>query len=89
MKFVGHRGPEISGDEEVDPIWKSSNKRDRRRSGTEEFTKLSITRSFFELDTPYFAQEFVWTSQTKYKCKKSTKVLITEPFFKLQTSDLA
>ena len=26
MKFVRHRGPEISDNEEDDPIWKTSNK---------------------------------------------------------------
>ena len=55
-----------------------------------ENTKLSITRSFFELETTDFAQKFVWTVRTKYKCKKvqKYKVLITKPFFELQTSDL-
>ena len=32
-----------------------THKQDRRRSGTAENTKLSITRSFFELETPNFA----------------------------------
>ena len=40
-----------------------------------ENTKLSITRSFFELETPDFAWKFVWTVQIKY---------ITQPFFELQ-----
>ena len=51
-----------------------------------ENTKLSITRSFFELETTDFAQKFVWTVRTKYKCKKvqKYKVLINKPFFELQ-----
>jgi len=55
---VGHREPEISGDEEGDPIWKPSNTNEtggRRRSETTENTKLRITCSFFELETPDFA----------------------------------
>ena len=51
-------GPEISDDEEGDPIWKPSNTNEtggRRRSKTAENTKLSITHSFFELETPDFA----------------------------------
>ena len=55
----------------------------RRRSGTTKNTKLSITRSFFELETPDFAWKFVWTVRTKYTHKKY-KVLITQPFFELQ-----
>ena len=35
-----------------------------------ENTKLSITRSFFELETPDFAWKFVWTVRTKYTHKK-------------------
>ena len=69
---MGHREPEISGDE-GDPILKHSNTnetRGQRRSETAENTKLSITCSLFELETPYFAGKFVWTVRTKYKCKK-------------------
>ena len=44
-----------------------------------ENTKLSITRSFFEVETPDFAWKFVWTFRTKYTHKKY-KVLITQPF---------
>ena len=32
-----------------------------------EITKLSITRSFFELETPDLAWKFVWNIRTKYK----------------------
>ena len=50
-------------------------------SGTAEITKLSITRSFFELETPDLAWKFVWTIWTKYKTYKkflkSTKVQST------------
>ena len=53
-----------------------------------ENTKLSITRSFFELETPDFAWKFVWTVRTKYTHKKY-KVLITQPFFELETPDFA
>ena len=35
-----------------------------------EITKLSITRSFFELETPDLAWKFVWTVRTKYTHKK-------------------
>ena len=46
-----------------------------------EITKLSITRSFFELETPDLAWKFVWTIRTKYKTYKkflkSTKVQST------------
>ena len=52
--------------------------------------KLSITISFFELQSPDFAWKFVWTVQTKVqKVEKSTKVLITQPFFELQDPDFA
>ena len=37
---------------------------------TAENTKLSITRLFFELETPDFAWKFVWTIPTKYTHKK-------------------
>ena len=43
-----------------------------------EITKLSITRSFFELETPDLARKFVWTIRTKYKKYKKYKVLITQ-----------
>ena len=55
---MGYQEPEISGDEEGDPIWKPSNTNEtggRRRSEMAENTKLSITRSFFVLETPDFA----------------------------------
>ena len=58
-------------------------------------TKLLITSSFLELQSPDFAWKFVWTVQTKYKStkvqkvQKSTKVLITHPFFELQDPDFA
>ena len=55
---MGHRGPDICGDEEGDPIWKPSNTNEtigRRRRETAENNKLSITRSIFELETPGFA----------------------------------
>ena len=61
-------------------------------------TKLIITRSFLELQSPDFAWKFIWTVRTKYKSTKvqkvqkstkSTKVLITQPFFELQTPDFA
>ena len=44
---MGHREPEISGDEEGDPIWKPSNTnetRGRRRSEKAENPKLSIKK---------------------------------------------
>ena len=41
--------------------------RDWRRSGMAENTKLSITHSFFELETPDFAWKFVWTVWTNYE----------------------
>ena len=62
---MGHPELEISGDDEGDPIWKPSNTNEtggQRRSETAENTKLSITRSFFELKTPDFAEKFVWTN---------------------------
>ena len=56
-------------------------KRDGRRSETAENIKLSITRSFFELETPNLAWKFGWTIRTKYKTYKkflkSTKVQST------------
>ena len=58
-------------------------------------TKLSITRSFLELQSPHFVWKFVWTVRTKYKStkvqkvQKSKKVLITQPFLELQTPDFA
>ena len=55
---MGYQEPEISGDEEGDPIWKPSNTNEtggRRRSETGENPKLSITCSLFELETPDFA----------------------------------
>ena len=41
-----------------------------------ENTKLSVTRSFFELKTQDFAGKFTWTIRTKYKHKrvKSTHI---------------
>ena len=65
------------------------------RSGTAEIIKLSITCSFFELETPDFAWKFVRTVRTKYKTYKkfliSTKVQSTQTsaIFELQTSELA
>ena len=53
------------------------------------YTKLSITHSFYELQTPDFTRKFVQIFPTKYKSTKSTKVLITQPFFELQTPDFA
>ena len=35
--------------------------------------KLSITHSFFELQTPDFAWKFVWIFRTNYKSKKVHK----------------
>jgi len=68
---VGHQELEISGDGEVDPIWKLSNtSKIGGNSGMAENTKLTITRSFFELETPDFAWMFMWTVQTKYKHEK-------------------
>ena len=37
-------------------------------------TKLSITHSFFELQTPDFAWKFVWIVQINYKSTKVQKV---------------
>ena len=52
---MGHRGPEISGDEEGDHIWKPSNTNETGGGGgIAENTKLSIMSSFFELETPDF-----------------------------------
>ena len=36
--------------------------------GMELNTKLSITHSFFELQTPDFEWKFVWRAQQNYKC---------------------
>ena len=58
MEQVEQREPEISGKEEGDPIWKPSSTKEtggRRRTETAENTKLSITSSFFELETPDLA----------------------------------
>ena len=69
-EFVGRREPEVSGDEEGDPIWKHSNTNGTvgpRRRETAENNKSSITCLIFELETPYFAWRFVWTVQTKNK----------------------
>ena len=61
-------------------------------------TKLSITRSFFELQSSDFAWKFVWTVRIRYestkvqevqKSTKSTKVLKIQPFFELQIPDFA
>ena len=35
-----------------------------------ENSKVSITHSFFELETPDFAWKFVWTVRKKYPHKK-------------------
>merc|ERR1712083_680946 len=65
------------------------------------FVPSTITRSFFELQTPDFAWKFVWIVQINYKSTKvqkvqkstkkyiSTKVLITQSFLELQTPDFA
>ena len=55
-------------------------------------TKLSITCSFFDLQSPDFAWKFVWTVRTSYKSIKvpkgqKYKVLSTQPFFELQALD--
>ena len=55
---MGHREPEISGDEKGDPIWKPSNTDKtvgQRRRDTAENNKLSITPSIFEPETQDFA----------------------------------
>ena len=60
-----------------------------------EITKLSIMRSFFELETPDFAWKFVRTVRIKYKTYKkfliSTKVQSTQTsvILELQNSDFA
>jgi len=62
------------------------------RSGTVPNIKLSITHSFFAVQTPDFAWKFVWIVRKNYKStkvQKSTKVLITQQFFELQTPDFA
>ena len=38
-----------------------------------QITKLSITRSFLELQSPDFAWKFVWTKFWKTKCRQKTK----------------
>ena len=66
-----------------------------KKQNGRQITKLRITRSFLELQSPDFAWKFVWIVCTNYKSTKcikkyeSTKVLITQPFFKLQTPDFA
>ena len=66
-------------------------------------TKVLITQSFLELQTPDFAWKFICTVQPnekvqkvqKYKSTKSTKkhistkLLITQSFLELQTPDFA
>ena len=61
-----------------------------------QHTKLSITHSFFELETPDFAWKFVWTIWTifdkilkKKNGRQITKLSITHSFLELQTPDLA
>ena len=44
-----------------------------RRLGMGQKTKLSISPSFFELQTPNFAWKFVWTIRTNYKNKMTVK----------------
>ena len=44
------------------------------RDGATPNTKLSITHSFFELQTPDFAWKFVWIVRTNYKGKKVHKL---------------
>ena len=48
-------------------------------------TKLSITHSCFELQTPDFSWKFVWIFGTNYKSKKfiASKLAITRPILKL------
>ena len=71
----------------------------RHQTARGQNTKLSITQSFFELQTPDFAWKFVWTAHRDL-CKKlnfrDSKILklgkmkvmaITCPFLDLQTPD--
>ena len=44
------------------------------RNGRGQNTKLSITHSFFELQTPDFAWKFVWIFRKNYKSKEVQKV---------------
>ena len=55
----------------------------RHQTARGQNTKLSITQSFFELQTPDFAWKFVWTVQPtdkvqKYKRYKTEKYKNTE-----------
>ena len=43
------------------------------RHGTGPNTKSTITHSFFEQQTPDFAQKCIWKVQTNYKSTKNTK----------------
>ena len=45
----------------------------RARNGMGPNTKMNITRSFLELQSPVLAWKFMWTVRTKYKSTKSTK----------------
>merc|ERR1712030_236880 len=67
------------------------------RLGSEQKTKLTITRSIFELEARNFACKLILTARSHFRTKKykstkkyiSTKVLITQSFFELLTSDFA
>ena len=81
MIFVGRQGPEISSGKGNEPIWNLSIQK-RCQSLTEtatcrfvtgKDTKLRITHSFFELQTPDFAWKFIWIFRTNYKSKKVHK----------------
>ena len=49
--------------------WSQEARNGRVRNGTAPNIKLSITRSFFELQSPDFAWKYVWTVRTNYEKK--------------------
>ena len=58
-------------------------------------TKLSITNSFLELQSPDFAWKFVWVDSTNFEFfekqngRQMTKLSITHSFLELQSPDFA
>ena len=63
-----------------------------KKQNGRQIAKLSITRSFLELQSPDFAWKFVWTVQTNFKKQNSrqiAKLFITRSFLELQSPNFA
>ena len=67
-----------------------------KKQNGHQITKLSITCSFLELQSPDFAWKFVWTVRTNFDFffekqdgRRIAKLIITHSFIVLHTPDFA